>query len=103
MFRADLAAPWGSEGAISKLDNFSNLVYTALFDPTNLTTPGGRAFMHALGGAAGDEIVDDYVRARYRRRAARRSIAPRPGAGRRCSARAARPATRQTRARSSAR
>ena len=62
MFRADLSAPWGSEGAISKLDNFSNLVYTALFDPTMLTTPGGRAFMHTLGGAAGDEIVDDYVK-----------------------------------------
>ncbi len=62
MFRADLAAPWGSEGAISKLDNFSNLVYTVLFDLTDLTTTGGRAFMHALGGAAGDEIVDDYVR-----------------------------------------
>ncbi len=62
MFRADLAAPWGSDGAISKLDNFSNLVYTALFDPTHLTTPGGRAFMHKLGGAAGDEIVEDYVK-----------------------------------------
>lgn len=62
MFRADLAAPWGSEGAISKLDNFSNLVYTALFDPTNITTAGGRAFMHKLGGAAGDEIVTDYVK-----------------------------------------
>ena len=61
MFRADLAAPWGSEGAISKLDNFSNLVYTVLFDLTDLTTPGGRAFMHTLGGAAGDEIVDNYV------------------------------------------
>ncbi len=62
MFRADLAAPWGSEGSISKLDNFSNLVYTVLFDLTDLTTPGGRAFMHTLGGPAGDEIVDDYVK-----------------------------------------
>lgn len=62
MFRADLAAPWGSEGAISKLDNFSNLVYTALFDLTDLTTAGGRAFMHTLGGPAGDEIVEDYVK-----------------------------------------
>ncbi len=62
MFRADLAAPWGSEGAISKLDNFSNLVYTVLFDLTNLTTPGGRAFLHTLGGPAGDEIIDDYVK-----------------------------------------
>ena len=62
LFRADLAAPWGSEGAISKLDNFGNLVYTALLDPTNLTTPGGRAFLHKLGGAAGDEIIDTYVK-----------------------------------------
>ena len=62
LFRQDLAAPYGSEGAIAQLDNFSNLVYTALFDPTNLTTPGGRAFLHKLGGAAGDEIADDYVK-----------------------------------------
>ncbi|MBA3395217.1 MAG: hypothetical protein H0T89_21390 [Deltaproteobacteria bacterium] len=38
MFRADLSAPYGSEGAISKLDNFSNLVYTVLFDLRTLTT-----------------------------------------------------------------
>ncbi len=61
MFRQDLAAPYGSEGAISKLDNFSNLVYTVLFDLRNLNTEGGRAFMHTVGGAAGDEIVNDYV------------------------------------------
>ena len=62
LFRQDLAAPYGSEGAIARLDNFSNLVYTALFDPTNITTPGGRAFLHKLGGAAGDEIVNSYVK-----------------------------------------
>ncbi|HVT02722.1 MAG TPA: hypothetical protein VHL58_05020 [Thermoanaerobaculia bacterium] len=62
LFRQDLAAPYGSEGALAKLDNFSNLVYTSLFDQTNLTSPGGRAFLHKLGGAAGDEIADDYVR-----------------------------------------
>ena len=62
LFRQDLAAPFGSEGAIARLDNFSNLVYTALFDQTTLTTPGGRAFLHQLGGAAGDEIADDYVK-----------------------------------------
>ena len=61
MFRADLSAPYGSEGTISKLDNFSNLVYTALLDLRNLTTAGGRAFLNTLGGAAGDEIVADYV------------------------------------------
>ena len=62
LFRQDLAFPYGSEGAIAKLDNFSNLVYTGLFDQTTLTTPGGRAFLHKLGGAAGDEIADDYVK-----------------------------------------
>ncbi len=40
MFRADLAAPWGSEAAISKLDNFSNLVYTGLLDHGHHHTPG---------------------------------------------------------------
>jgi cytochrome c2 len=61
-FRQDLAAPFGSGGEIAKLDNFNNLVYTALLDMTNLTSPGGRAFLHKLGGAAGDEIVDNYVK-----------------------------------------
>lgn len=61
-FRQDLAAPFGSGGEIARLDNFNNLVYTALFDPTDFTTPGGRAFLHKLGGAAGDEIADDYVK-----------------------------------------
>jgi len=62
LFRQDLAAPYGSEGSIAKLDNFSNLVYTSLLDLTTLTTPGGRAFLHKLGGAAGDEIADNYVK-----------------------------------------
>ena len=62
MFEAELGAPWGSEGSISKLDNFSNLVYTGLLDLTGITTPGGRAFLHKLGGPAGDEIVEDYVK-----------------------------------------
>jgi cytochrome c2 len=62
LFRQDLAAPYGSEGLIARLDNFSNLVYTGLFDLTNLTTPGGREFLHTLGGAAGDEIADSYVK-----------------------------------------
>ncbi len=62
LFRQDLAAPFGSEGTIGRLDNFSNLVYTSLFDLTMLTTPGGRAFLHKLGGAAGDEIADNYVK-----------------------------------------
>ncbi len=62
LFRTDLAAPWGTEGTIARLDNFSNLVYTALLDPTTVTTPGGRAFLRKFGGtAAGNEIADGYV------------------------------------------
>ena len=61
LFEQDLAFPYGSEGAIAKLDNFSNLVYTALLDPTTVVTPGGRAFLNKLGGPAGDEIANDYA------------------------------------------
>ena len=62
LFRTDLAAPWGTEGGIARLDNFSNLVYTALLDPTTLTTAGGRAFLRKFGGtAAGTEIADGYA------------------------------------------
>lgn len=62
LFRTDLAAPWGTDGGLGRLDNFSNLVYTALLDPTQLTTAGGRAFLVKLGGAAaGNEIVDGYL------------------------------------------
>ncbi|MBA3753641.1 MAG: hypothetical protein H0X01_05790, partial [Nitrospira sp.] len=62
LFRTDLAAPWGSDGTIARLDNFNNLVYTGLLDPTTVTTPDGRAFLRMLGGtAAGDEIADGYV------------------------------------------
>jgi cytochrome c2 len=61
LFRQDLAAPYGSEGTIARLDNFGNLVYTSLFDLTELTTPGGRAFLHKLAGGAGDELADNYV------------------------------------------
>lgn len=60
MFRADLAAPWGSEGSIEMLQNFSNLVYTALLDPTDITTAGGRKFLMERGGEAGIEIADNY-------------------------------------------
>ncbi len=62
LFRQDLAHPFGSGGSIAKLDNFGNLVYTALLDPTTLLTDGGRAFLKKLGGdAAGNEIADDYA------------------------------------------
>ena len=59
-FRTDLAAPWGSEGSIHKLQNFGNLVFTALFDPTDLTTEGGKKFLMERGGDAGLEIVTNY-------------------------------------------
>jgi len=62
LFRQDLAAPYGSDGTITKQDDFANLVYTTLFDQTMLTTPGGRAFVHKLAGAAGDEMIADYVK-----------------------------------------
>ena len=61
LFEQDLAGPYGSEGLITKIDDFSNLVFTTLFDQTMLTTPGGRAFVHKLAGAAGDEMIADYV------------------------------------------
>lgn len=60
LFRTDLAAPWGSDGSIEMVQNFSNLVYTALLDPTDLTTAGGRKFLLDRGGPAGVEIADNY-------------------------------------------
>lgn len=57
-----MAAPFLSGGSFAKLEDFSNLVYTSLFDPTTLTTAGGRALLHKLGGAAGDEIAANYVK-----------------------------------------
>ena len=62
LFRQDLAAPYGSEGTFTKQDDFANLVYTSLFDQTMLTTPGGRAFVHKLAGAAGDELINNYIK-----------------------------------------
>ncbi len=61
MFRTDLAAPWGSAGEFSKLDQFSNTVYTVLLDPTNLLTDGGKAFIAKVGGAAGTAMLTDYA------------------------------------------
>ncbi|GAO39542.1 hypothetical protein SCH01S_33_00290 [Sphingomonas changbaiensis NBRC 104936] len=62
LFEQDLAAPYGSEGTFTRIDDFSNFVFTTLFDQTMLTTPGGRAFVHMLAGAAGDEMIDNYVK-----------------------------------------
>ena len=62
LFRQDLGAPYGSEGTFTKIDDFSNFVYTTLFDQTMLTTSGGRAFVHKLAGPAGDEMIANYVK-----------------------------------------
>ena len=62
LFRQDLAAPYGTEGTIARLDNFGNLVYTTLFDQTMLTTATGRAFIHKLAPGAGDAMIDSYVK-----------------------------------------
>ena len=60
-FRGDLAAPWGTGGDIHLMHNFSNLVYTALLDPTDLISDGGRKFLMERGGAAGLEILTNYT------------------------------------------
>lgn len=59
-FRTTLSAPWGSEGGIHFLHNFSNNVYTQLMDPTDITTEGGKKFLAERGLAAGLEIVTNY-------------------------------------------
>lgn len=62
LFRTDLAAPWGSDGGVAMLDNFSNLVYNVALDPTVLLTPEGRTLLTTLAGPAGTELADDYER-----------------------------------------
>jgi mono/diheme cytochrome c family protein len=77
-FRQDLAAPYGSDGSIHQLQNFSNAVYTALLDGTDLlasapasndpTDAGAAAaafsgpqyLEYEKGGAAGLEIIANY-------------------------------------------
>lgn len=51
-------------GAAARLRSWtiSTTWSTPLFDLTGLTTPGGRALLHKLGGAAGDEIAESYVK-----------------------------------------
>lgn len=61
LFEQDLASPYGSEGTFDQQADFANTVYTALLDPTRLTTTAGRAFLNKLGGLAGDEIATDYI------------------------------------------
>ncbi len=61
LFRQDLAALYGTSGQNAMLDNFSNTVYTVLFDQTMLVTPGGKKFLKALGGAGGEKLAKDYA------------------------------------------
>ncbi len=61
LFQQDLAAPFGSAGELATFEHFGNTVFTVLFDPTNLTTPGGRAFLNRVAGAAGDKLANDCV------------------------------------------
>lgn len=61
-FRQDLAAPYGSSGQNSDLNDFNNTVYTALFDQSNLLSPGGMQFIHGLGATAGDSMLAGYKR-----------------------------------------
>ncbi len=61
LFQQDLAAPFGSAGEFERFDQFANTVFTVLFDPTNLTTEGGRAFLAAAAGEAGTQMANDYV------------------------------------------
>jgi mono/diheme cytochrome c family protein len=61
LFRQDLSAPFTTVGQVDLIEDFSNTVFTALFDQTALVSPAGRTFMHTLGGAAGDKLVGDYA------------------------------------------
>ena len=59
-FRTDIAGPWGSQGQNNTLDDFNNTAWTVVFELSNLTSPGGRKFVHGLAGAPGDKMVNDY-------------------------------------------
>lgn len=50
-----LQAPFGGPANIQALENFNNLVYTALMDPTGLANPQARTL-------AGNTLVDDYIK-----------------------------------------
>jgi mono/diheme cytochrome c family protein len=78
LFRTELAAPWGSEGSIHFLQNFSNLVFSALLDPTDLlitakapndptdagaaasTYSGPQYLEYEKAGPAGLELIANY-------------------------------------------
>jgi cytochrome c2 len=60
LFRQDLAAPYGSAGEFSKLDDISNGSYTTNLDPTTLLTPEGRQFLEMKAGPAGKQMASEY-------------------------------------------
>ncbi|MDB4987349.1 MAG: hypothetical protein JWN04_2527 [Myxococcaceae bacterium] len=80
LFRTDLAPPWGSEGSIRMLHNFSNFVYTTLLDPTDLliskpapnapqdagapfsSFSGAQYVEYEKAGGAGLELIANYRR-----------------------------------------
>jgi len=62
LFRQDLAAPYGSAGEFSKLDDISNSSYTTNLDPTTLLTPEGRQFLEIKAGPAGKQMANEYAK-----------------------------------------
>lgn len=62
LFEQDLAGPYGSAGEFKRLEDISNGSYTTNLNLTTLATPEGRAFLKMKGGAAGEEIADNYVK-----------------------------------------
>ena len=62
LFRQDLAAPYGSAGEFSKLDDISNSSYTTNLDPTTLLTPEGRQFLEIKAGPAGKQLANEYAK-----------------------------------------
>lgn len=60
LFRQDLAAPYGSAGEFSKLEDISNDSYTTNLDPTTLLTPEGRQFLEMKAGPAGKQLASEY-------------------------------------------
>ncbi|MDQ3666567.1 MAG: c-type cytochrome [Acidobacteriota bacterium] len=62
LFRQDLAAPYGSAGEFSKLDDIGNSSYTTNLDPTTLLTPEGRQFLEIKAGPAGKQLANEYAK-----------------------------------------
>lgn len=60
LLRTDLAAPWATAGEHRRLDDISNASYTMNLDQTTLVTPEGKQFMAKIGGAAGEQLTQDY-------------------------------------------